>query len=270
MRFPLIFLILVAVALCYADIDSKDSISITTDSSIDGVTVGVIDGQTITSASSGPAEKSLTASANLDTWGADPSFATLAIGTAAADRVVVVAGTFRSAVEDTSFGMTIGGETATVFVSKNTDTTHNFHTFLGWATVTTGTTATVAFTSFSASTDPSWIELDIFRLVGASATAEDTDSANGTASPSVTLTTTIGGIVIAAATHNAAGPAADWTGGDLTEDTDRQEAEGEYEDNHTVASMVATGTSQTASVVLAGAGTQYASLAAVSWTTNQL
>lgn len=144
----------------------------------------------------------------------------VSIGTAAADRIVVVALGTRDANSPYPALVTIGGQTATVVDAYRSSKAHSI---LAWAHIPTGTTAdiVVTFPGFPPS-GSTWGT--VYTVTGAVTSAtESSDSENGTA---LTLTASVGvsdGSGVIACSYyedlgNTTSPTCAWTG--LTEDYD--------------------------------------------------
>lgn len=165
----------------------------------------------LASTTSTPITISQTAAANADT-----NFASLtnaAISTAATNRDVVVAITYRAGGAVTTSGVTIGGNAATAIVQSNNAGAGNTMRCELWGLrVTTGTTATVAV---STSASVARYSIVVFAMYGASAVTSPnaTNTTNGT-----TLAIPASGGAIACAGDNAGATSASWSG--LTEATD--------------------------------------------------
>lgn len=137
------------------------------------------------------------------------SFTSTAIGTAAANRLVVVAGKAVSGTTGrTLSSATIGGVSATIVIQHDLNAGQTDLTFIIAAVVPTGTTATVALT-FSGGMGRCGIgSFALYRL--ASTTATDTAS-DGTDVVTLDVDTVAGSIVIAVVGDGASGVVG-WSG----------------------------------------------------------
>lgn len=131
------------------------------------------------------------------------TFSGVSIGTAAADRKVIVPFTFE---RNTISAVTIGGVTATV---ESISQAGVAGAAVAHADVPTGTTADIVFTM---SGDPTFEAITTYSLTGAESAAVDSNSIgeNGTGG-SFSLTTVNGGWVVAASFLRTGGTAT-WTG----------------------------------------------------------
>lgn len=142
----------------------------------------------------------------------------VAIGTAAANRTVIVADGFRDAGNCPLSSMTIGGISATRVAQNVNSVTNTTITSIWVAAVPTGTTATIV-TVYCASTD-SAEGLGVYAAYGLnSSTPTATSGSSSSTAPSLNLNVSAGGMVIAVAwALGQSQPMCSWTG--VTSDYD--------------------------------------------------
>lgn len=146
------------------------------------------------------------------------SFTSQAIGTASADRVVVVAVFFNSGSSITCSAVTVGGNSATSIVSAVNAPAASTGAHLWAVNVTSGTTATIDVTLTGTSVRASIIVWTITGT-GGSTTAHNTATSTSGDPTSTTVNTLAGGCIIAAAyTANSGTNSATWSG--VTENVD--------------------------------------------------
>lgn len=155
--------------------------------------------------------------ANLVSVTATPTFTSQAIGTAAADRVVIVcAQSATNAVgAQTISGITIGGVSATQIIQNNTSISgFGFVAGCYYLLVTTGTTSTIIVTY---STAQSRGAIAVYNLNGTSGvgTAFSTNSAVNAGVTSTTVNTQSGGAILGWEAHGTVGGNSTWTGSTL-------------------------------------------------------
>ncbi|KKL65245.1 hypothetical protein LCGC14_2156910 [marine sediment metagenome] len=144
------------------------------------------------------------------------TFSNHAIGTASADRYVVVGVGGRGGADKSVSSVTVGGTSLTELVELKAFVNTSA---LWWGNITTGTTADIVVTWDSSGRTGTGI--GVYTLTGVDGTVSDTASdsdANGTDAASINLTVPAGGAVIA--TNKAGGliSASTWTWTGVTED----------------------------------------------------
>lgn len=151
------------------------------------------------------------------TSGANPSWASQAIGTASSTRYVVVMVYSNAGSRQTVSSVTIGGVSATLLFTNNSDygasarTTTHFYGLL----VTSGTTATIQVNWSGA---PDQTGISVYSVTGSTTpSVSQTAASNGTATPSASLSIPVNGVGIGAAAGGNGGTVT-WT--NLTEDLD--------------------------------------------------
>src|SRR3990167_2651308 len=146
------------------------------------------------------------------------TFSSQSLGTAAADRYIVVAIAARGlGTTRTISSVTVGGVSATINVQTPNITSNTSLTGIVIAAVPTGTTGDIVIT-FDAQMLRCGIGL--YRVTNlVSATPTDTDGSTA-ADPSVTLTTVDGGIAIGVGFTQDTAPQAAWTGATENYDND--------------------------------------------------
>jgi hypothetical protein len=186
------------------------------------------------------------------------TFTTRAIGTAAANRVVVVSvSTERNTgTRTTVSSMTIGGISATLAVALSSV---DEEMELWEAVVPTGTTATIVVTLAAASV---FCACGIWAVYGSGTTAYNTASHTGTLSLSASLNVPAGGVAIGASAVNTG---ATWTWGGITENFDATHRSGNrnYSGASLAFAVAQTGLSITATA--SGGTTSTARLVVASW-----
>lgn len=196
-------------------------------------------------------------------WTSTRTFPALGIGAAAADRVVAVALNIRSNSPQTGMTATIGGVPATVVIGTDTDPVTNFHSAVVHAAVPTGATADLVLTLNADAGGNRVMAGSVHRIVGVSATAKAGGTANGATTLSVTLGSSPGGVVVAAAMSGTAGPDCAWAP-PMTEATDVNVAGG-GNDTSSTATGLTSGSSVSPQVTFASASPPYCTLAAVTF-----
>lgn len=150
------------------------------------------------------------------TDGTSFTFSSQNLGTAAADRYIIVAVQSRSVGTDvhTIDSVTVGGVSATIVVQRQNNAANSSYAGLAIAAVPTGTTGDVVVTF---STTMLRCEVGLWRATGlASATATDFGSSTASA-PTYAIDVVAGGFAIGAVTQSN-GVSAAWT--NLTEKYD--------------------------------------------------
>lgn len=188
-------------------------------------------------------------SANDTADAASYSFSSQAIGTAASDRLVIVAVHWDASSSRTISSATIGGVAATVAVQKINSGATPTGVGLIYAAVPTGTTATVAVTMSGGVVR---MGIGLWTLTGhlsnTPTTTNSSENASSGTSLSASVTPSAGGVVVAAFSANNGGINVAWT--NVTEC---------YDDN-----LEAGGTEASGADVSAAAGTAVSCAAAYS------
>lgn len=228
-----------------------------------GTDLAAIVSGAVSNATSASVTMTASFNSNLD-WGTSRTFTGTSIGAADASRVVALVINIRSNTAQDAMTATIGGFPATVVLGTEADVSQHFYCAIIYAAVPTGTTANLVLSNLTAdSGSNNSMTGSVHRIIGASATAED----SGTVTGSTTLTTTInsssGGVVIATAMGNAPGPDAVWSL-PLTEATDVLTTGG-ADDTSTTATGPTTGSTVSPQVVLATSTPLYCVMTAVTF-----
>jgi hypothetical protein len=184
------------------------------------------------------------------------------IGTAAADRLVVVV--FTDGATETAPTVTIGGVTATVhaFASGANESTTGIASLL----VTAGTTATIVVT-YATGTVSDGANFKVYTITGLSSTTPVGTGTNWTSTTnpiSTTVATSSGGVVIAGAVMFATVTTVSFSG----TETYTMDHTGSQNAFMTEGSGRATGTASSGSSTVTAtwaAGSSHTSIAAVSW-----
>lgn len=186
------------------------------------------------------------------------------IGTASADRLVVVVFTDGGSAASASATVTIGGTSATVHAFANG--ANNNTAGIASLLVSSGTTATIVAT-YNAGASTDGVNFKVYTIKGLSSTTPVGTGINwdAAASPlSTTLATSSGGVVIVGANRYAVSTTLVFSGTE-TYTTDHTGSQNAFE---TEGSGSATGTATNASSAVTatwGGGTNHTAIAAASW-----
>ena len=134
------------------------------------------------------------------------TFTSVAIGTAATDRLVVVGAMTGAGDVQTITGITIGGNAATIV--KNQTGGDNAEASIGTYNLASGTTTTVVVTFAD---NPSGCGIGVWAIYDANHTVSDTGGAADSSTLSDSLTVPAGGVVIAVVAQGGNPATVTWT-----------------------------------------------------------
>lgn len=155
-----------------------------------------------------PARAFITANSIVNTGKNAFTFASTPIGSPSTDRIVVVAATSRSSGGHSITGVTIGGVAATQATGSSGEESA---TGIWYLSVPSGTQADIVVTTSAACYGAS---ISVYSLTGLSSAAPHDAQSTTTsgAAPSVNVSVSSGGLLIAVAQARGTGSTATWTG----------------------------------------------------------
>jgi hypothetical protein len=209
-----------------------------------------------------PATVSFTDNVATDAVQTTYTFTTRAIGTAAANRVVVISCSMEQSGPSglpTVASVTIGGisatQVATVTASDGTEVLEMWE-----AAVPTGTTATIVV---NLNNDSEFCAMGVWAVYGAGTTKYNSATSNSTGSPiSASINSPAGGVIIAA---SAIGGGGTWTWTNVTENFDATHRSGNRNYSGASLAYAAAQTGLSVSATPSGGGSSAARLIVASW-----